>query len=413
PPVQISKVNGQATGAAIDLSKDLVLELANPGKDASSRLRVSLMTTVMGVKTFVDVGVFKPAARIVIPAAAFRSPAVSASAEGFVGFEPGANFLRVERYQVRGSETLKQRPIAAFQNLGQSWSTVPVTINQGARDISKIEVRGEIPLAGKKLHYYAFVPNAFYGRPFAAGKNFSVASLQLEGTLFEQKTTTSESAGFGGYKTITTTTITKQFPQLPDSHWDQLLQSVQGELAGYLKKQYGINMLPTEKLLKAATYAELEEPADENTYRFIKRSYKGSKYLLPRSLGNALSSVSSTFASDRPISRLMKETGTDGLVAMNLNLQVAADAEDRIMLIPVLHYQVYGPPNGYVVGPTLYATGNVVGTGVPFNSQELSNPANLARVVQLKDLMGGMQKALAEIEAKQKQHGYQAIWALQ
>ncbi|MEZ0371100.1 MAG: hypothetical protein ACAI44_18545, partial [Candidatus Sericytochromatia bacterium] len=413
PSVKLARINGKAEGAEIDTSKDLVLELENPGNDPNSRLRVSLLTTVQGIKTFVDIGVFKPAARLVIPAAAFRNPAITSSAAGFVGFDPGPNFLRVERYQVRGSESLSQRPVAAFQNLGVSWSTLPVTLSGRAGDISRIELKGQTMGANQKpIRYQIAVPNAFYGRPFSAGKNFGVGSLQLEGTLYEQSTTSSEHYGYG-YIAITTTTITNQFPQLPDAYWDQLLQSVNGEFASLLKKQHGINLVPTEKLMQAKTYAELEDTPVENTYRFVQRSYKGSKYLLPHSVGAVLNNVSSTFASDKPLARLMKETGTDGLVTMALHLQVAADANSKIVLIPVLNFQIYGPPNGYVVGPTTYATGQVAGTGVPYSSKELADPASLNRIIQLKDLMAGFQKALADLEAKEKEAGYQAIWALQ
>lgn len=412
PAIKISKVNGQASAAQVDLGKDLMIEFENFKPDPNSRLKVSLLSSVLGTRTFVDVGVFKPAAKLLIPAAAFRNLSVSSSSENFVGIDTGSNFLRVERYQIKGSESLKERSVAAFQNLGQSWSTVPVSVSGNARDLSKIEIKGQMPLANnKKLFYNAYVPNAFYGRPFSSGKKFAVASLQLEGTLYEQKTTVSESYGFG-YKTVTTTTITKQFPQLPDSHWDQLLQSLHSELSGLLKRQYAIEMLPTEKLMATSSYKELEEAPLENTYRFIKRSYKNSKYLLPRSLGAIVSSVSSTFASDRPMARLMKESGTDGLVSLNLNLQVASDEQDHIILIPSLAYQVYGPPNGYVVGPTTYASGSIVGTGVPFNAQDLSNPASLSRVIQLKELVSGFQQALVDLETKEKAAGYQAIWAL-
>lgn len=400
PAIKIAKVNGQATAASVNNEKDLTLEISNPGNDPNSRLRVSFLSTVMGIKTFVDIGVFKPAAKLVIPAAAFRNLAVSSSAENFVGIDTGPSYLRVERYQVKGSESLKQRSVAAFQNLGVSWDTVPVTVTGNARDISKISLGN--------VH----VPNAFYARPFPSAKTMSMASLQLEGSLFEQKTTTSESYGYG-YKTITTTTITKQFPQLPDSHWDQLLQSLQTEVGNALKKQFNITLQPTEKVMLSKTYAELEEPPEENSYRFIKRSYKNSKYLMPRSIGGIVSSVSSTFASDRPMSRLMRDSGSDGLIAMRLNLQVAADKDDRIILIPSLEFQIFGPPNGYIVGPTTYASGLIQGQGVPFNSQELSNPASLNRIIQLKELVAGFQKTLAELDAKEKEAGYHAIWALQ
>ncbi|MGV3523819.1 MAG: hypothetical protein ACO1RX_06310 [Candidatus Sericytochromatia bacterium] len=412
PPVKIKSVNGKATGAQVDLSKDLVLELDNPTQGNNSMLRVSLLSTVLGVKTFVDVAIVKPASRVVIPAAAFQHLSVTSSAQGFVALDQGSNFIRVERYQVRGSESLKNRAVAAFQNLGLAWSTVPVTVSGNVRDQSYIQLDGTLPVGkDKPMRYQVYSQNAFYSRPLRSGKNFGVSSLHLEGTLYEKKTTTSEST-MGDYKVITTTTVTKQFPQLSDAIWDQVLQSFHSELSALLKKDYGISMTPTEKLIQSPTYAEFEEASEENTYRFIKRSYKNTKYLLARSLGKIIESASSTFASDRPPSRLMKETGTDGLISLNLNLQIATDKDDHLILIPNLNYRIDAPPHGYVVGPTSYVQGWVEGTGTPFTANDLKTGAGISRIIQQKELLAALQKSWKELESRQREAGYHAIWGV-
>ncbi len=408
--VGIKSINGKKAGAEINLDQDLNLELDLP-KGKVGQVRVSLLSTVMTNRAFVDIGVFSAKTKLVIPAAAFRNLSVSASAENFVGIDTGANYLRVEHFEPKGMETLKQKNAAAFINLGLSWDSLPVSVSGQARDISKIEISGDMPLAnGQKMKYSAFKSNAFYSPPLSAGKNFALASLSVEGSLYEQKTTTSESSS-GNYRVITTTTITKEFPQLPDSHWDTLLQTLATDLGALLKK-YNIQTLATEKVVPSKAYQELEEPEDTNSFRFIRRSHKGSKYLIARSFGKLVESTSSTFAWDRPSSRLMRETGTDGLVSLGLNVQVATDQNDKIILIPVLNFRIEGPPNGYIVGPTLYAQGSVQGTGVPFSKAELSNPNAVARVVQEKELIAGLQKALDDLENKAKTAGYQAIWAL-
>lgn len=412
PSIKIKSINGLASNAKIDTNQDLILELDLPAQNTDSTIRVSLLSTVLGVKSFVDLAIVKPAPRIVIPAAAFKHLSVSSSAQGFVAFDPGQNYLRVERYQIRGSESLRSRQVAAFQNLGQSWSTAAVQLTGNARDQSSLQVDGSLPIANNKVMTYQVASqNAFYSPPLATGKKFAVSSLHVEGTLYEQSTSQSEKTS-GNYRTITTTTITKEFPQLPSSVWEQVLQSFHSELSNALNKQFGIAMTPTETLLKSPTYQELEAASEENTYKFIKHSYKGSKYLLPRSIGKILETTSSTFASDRPISRLMKESGTDGLLALNLNLQIAADENNKLILIPGLNYSISAPPHGYVVGPTTYAQGWVQGTGVPFNAEQLKSVAGINQVIQQKELIAALQKSWKELDARQRTAGYHAIWGV-
>jgi hypothetical protein len=411
-PVKVTAINGKSEGAMINTNQDLVLDLDIP-KGKTGQIRVSLISTVMTNRAFVDIGVFKPQKKLVIPAAAFRHLSVSSSAQSFVALDNGPNFLRVEHFEARGKDTLKTPTVAAFQNLGLAWDTVPVTLSGDARDQSFLTIKGEMPASvpQKLIRYEMTKSNAFYSPPLVAAKKLGMASVTVEGTLFEQKRSESTS-DYGSYRVTTITTITKEFPQLPDTHWDQMLQSLHNEAGALFTQQFKHGIVPTEKMVAAKTYQELEEPEATLTKSFIRRNHKGSKYLMARSLGGIIASTSSTLAEDRPPSRLMRETGTDGLLSLDLNLQIATDDEGRLILIPVLNFKIDGPPNGYVVGPTSYATGSIYGTGVPFSKAELSNPANLSRVVQQKELLAALKKGLTELEAKAEQAGYHAIWKL-
>lgn len=409
--IGIKLINGKASAASIDLNKDLTLDLEMP-TTPTGQIRVSLLSTVMTNRTFVELGVFKAKSKLVIPAAAFKNPSVSASMEGVVGFDQGENYLRIEHFTSLGSETRSQQNTAAFLNLAQSWDTVPVTVTGDAKDISSLKAEGSFKVNDKEIRYNSFKSNAFYSPPLQVGTSFGLASLTLSGRLFEQKTTTSEkNSAFDNYRTITTTTITKAFPELPDSHWDLLLDTLAKDLESLLKRR-NIGLKYPNLIKQASAYQELEEPPLQNNQYAIQRSYQGSKYLTPQSLGAIVNSASSTFAYDRPSARLMRQTDTNGLIAMHLDLQVATDNNNKIVLIPALRYKIDGPSNGFVVNTT-YAQGAVYGTGVPFSSEELqSNPGSLARVVQEKELVQGLEKALGSIEQEAKTAGYQAIWAL-
>ncbi len=108
--VEISRINGQSANATIDLTKDLTLDLTMPRAN-TGQIRVSLLSTVMTNRAFVDLGVFKAKPRLVIPAAAFKNPSVSASVAGVVGFDKGANYLRVEHFDTHApaAQTKKRR----------------------------------------------------------------------------------------------------------------------------------------------------------------------------------------------------------------------------------------------------------------------------------------------------------------
>ena len=409
--VEIARVNGQSANAVIDLNKDLTLDLNMPRAN-TGQIRVSLLSTVMTNRAFVDLGVFKAKSRIVIPAAAFKHPSVSASVAGVVGFDKGANYLRVEHFDTHGSELQTNKETAALLNLSQSWSTLPVQVTGEASDISSLQTKGEFQSGGKTFHYNAHKANAFYSPPLKIGKVFGLGSLTLSGRLFSQETSTSESTPYyANYRTITTTTVTKAFPELPNGHWDRLLEALANDIEQMLKRR-GIQMKRTAVIKQASAYAELEVPEVQNNKYAIQRSYQGGSYLTPQSVGAIVNSASSTFAYDRPLARVMRQTQSNGLMAMHLDLQVATDDKDKIVLIPNLKYVIHGPTNGFVVSTT-YAQGTVYGSGIPFSTADLQKkPAALARVVQTEALVKGLEMGLNSVEQEAAAAGYAAIWAL-
>jgi hypothetical protein len=341
----------------------------------------------------------------VIPAAAFRHSAPPNAR--FFTFNKGPNYLLVERFVAEAGD---QPAVGAAQVIAQSWDTVPVTLSGDVDVIERIEVQGEIGEGERRITYGLNKPNASYGRPFSSGKKFALASLTVRGTLRKQETD-SYSYTSGNTKTTVTTTTTWQFPQLPDEFWDQLLESLHGDITSILQQRYGIEMIPVEQVTSSPMYAALEEIEDENTQVEIKRTYKGTKSLIPTSLSAMLGSISSTFAADRPDSRLMSELGVDGLISVTLDLDVPTDI-DQITLRPMMSIRVTGPPNGYTIGPTVYVEG-LVGSkrGATF-MEGTKEIVTLNKIVRQKELMQALVQALDELDAKEDEMGYDALWAL-
>ena len=378
-PIKIKSINGKSDGYSIDMNEDVVLELDNPAGSAGTPLRVALLADALGTRAFYDLGIFSARDRLVIPAVAFRHSAPPNAQ--FFKFNTGDNWILVERFEAGPGN---QPAVGAGQIIAQSWDSAPVTLSGEVDVIERIEVEGTVGDEDDDaaVFYSLNKPNATYGRPFSSGKRFAIGSLSVRGTLRKQESSSTTSGN-----TITTTTTTWQFPTLPNAFWDQLLASLHDDISGLMRDRYGITLVPTEKVVASPLYAALDGIDDENTQVEISRSYKGTKNLIPTSLGAMLSNVSSTFAADRPDARLMTDVGIDGLISVTLDLDIPTDSE-QITLRPMLSIRVVGPPNGYVVGPTVYTEG-IVGSkaGVGFSEADLASVDALNNIVRKDELM--------------------------
>jgi hypothetical protein len=407
-PVKLVSVNGASTNASVDVTKDMTLEFDNAPSEQAS-VRVAMIINSLGIRSFSDIGVFKLAKTIKIPAAAFKNTMVSASEQGAVSISAGSNYVLVERYDVAANRI---PGVGASQSVSMGWSWMPVNVTGDVSTIPGFKVDGKISNANGEMEYSASKPNAYFGKPISKGKKFAITSLSVRGTLYQSQTTSSSST-VGNVTTTTTTTRTWQFPKVPVEYWDRVLDNLYKDVSGLLKDEYGISIIPIEQVVSAPQYKELEEIKDEYTKVEISRSYKGTKNLLPTRLDNILKSISTTFASDRPEARLMRELGVDGLIAVTVDLSLPTDRSE-ITLAPRMAFRIIGPPNGYIAGPTVYAQGVVHDEkGVPFSESELKDINVLNKIIRKDDLMLAMKKALKEQDAKEKEMGYTAIWGLQ
>ena len=407
-PVKLASVNGASTNAPVDVTKEMTLEFENVPTE-NAYIRVAMIISSLGIRSFSDIGVFKLAKTIKIPAAAFKNTLVSASAQGVVSISTGSNYILVERYDVAENRI---PGVGASQNLSLGWSWMPVTVTGDVSTVPGFSIDGKISNANGEMEYTANKPNAYIGKPLSKGKKFAITSLSIRGTLFNSETSTSTTSA-GNVTTTTTTTRTWQFPKVPVEYWDKALENLYKDITKTFKDEYGIAVIPIEQVVSSPLYKELEEIPDEYSKVEISRSYKGTKNLLPTRIGNILKSISTTFASDKPEARLMRELGVDGLISVTVDLALPTDRQE-VTLAPRMAFRMIGPPNGYIVGPTVYAQGVVQDEkGVPFSASELKDINVLNKIIRKDDLISAMKKALKEQEAKEKELGYQSIWNLQ
>ncbi|MCF7805550.1 MAG: hypothetical protein K9N46_14050 [Candidatus Marinimicrobia bacterium] len=404
--VNIKSVNGGS--GVVDLGDDLVLEFDVPAGVENRNMQVSLLMDVMGVRDWVDIVQFREKERVVIPASAFRH---------LPGLSPisGESYLRVERYKV--SPAIHNAGVGAAQVLSLSWDAVPVEV-AGKRDaVYGISVSDEMTSEKGTMEFDITKPNAFLGKPLSSGKKFALTSLSVRATKLKQSRTktSSSSSYYGSYKVTTTTTTTKtrKFPTLPDEFWEGLVDDMYDDVVQTFQDNYNIELIPVEQVTATPSYQELETIDDGVTEVEVSKSYKNTKNLIPTTLGAIIGSVSSTFASDRVDARLIEELDVDGLIAVTLDLEMPWES---FSLSPRLSFRVSGPPNGYKLGPTIYAQGVVWGNGVELDSAkaEATDPTDiLNRVVRKDEIIRALDAGLKELEAKEQEFGYDKIWALQ
>ena len=411
PPVgvAIKAINGKAAGATVDLSKDLVIDLADVGP---GRLKVMLAASTLGIRAMTDLVIAKPTKRLVVPAAAFKHMGVTASAGGVMGVDPGANYVVVERYE--GGSTPRPGVGAAF-TMGKAWAHAKVNVVGDVKNAAPMTVDGTVANPRGALAYTFSKGQAFYAPPLARAQRVAIGSLVVRGSLYKQKSSTSESTAFG-VRTITTTTTTWAFPKVAPAAWDRLVEDAAAGLEAVSRDMGGrATIVPVERVTGSPIYREMEEVAEAAGEKYVEKAYRGTRKVFAERLDSIIGGVSSTFALDRPHIRLMGAVGADALLSARLDLQIGTWKDtEKLALIPSLSYTLVGPANGYIVGPTTYATGSVrAADGVPFSSKDLEDLGALRRVARLDDLMAGLRVALAKVRDEERKAGYDAIWALQ
>ncbi len=419
PGIDILSVNEEVSLPILDLNEDIVLEYNNPPGSEGTTIRVSLLTDITGVRAlnhFADFETEEAGVRkVTIPKEALANPEISGQLNAGQ-FNKGENYLIVERVKILNKDDYNEDQIpgdlAASEITIKSFATMPVIVKGKQEEgiITNLLVRYK---SADKVDQYQFnKPNANYGIPFSKASRFGLTSFTMSVRTFHEESETS--VDYGPYTTTyTTTTTTLEFPQLPDEHWEYVMENIYNEVVTFFKNEYNVDFVPVEDVTGAPEYEMFFSSDEENNYKKVKISYKDTKRTNPKKPKEFFANVNSNTTADNPMVNLMKNAGdVDGLVSMNLNLAISTNDANNIILIPSFRISIQGRDEerndqlgSYVDGFILRASGE------PFNSEEVqANKEDLLRVCSFDSIIPLLEQGLRTMREKEVEMGYDRIW---
>ncbi|MGB0390800.1 MAG: hypothetical protein ACPGD5_04480, partial [Salibacteraceae bacterium] len=417
--IEIISVNDESSLPILDLDKDIKLTYTNPPGSEGTRVRVSLITDVAGARALNHFASFdagtEPTKTVTIPRESLSNPEIAGSVKGVGNYNKGENFLIIERELITERDKMgSEQNIGDLQTAeikGSSYASMPVVVKgkQGESVYASIKVNKKDK---NGIGYTFYKPNANTGIPMSKGTKFGLTSFTLEGHTYKSESKTSERYGYGNTRVITTTTTTYQFPQLPASNWEYVMDQVYSKFEAFMKSEYNIEFIPVEEITSNANYATLFPASEKNTEKIIRTSYKGTQRTDAQSLGEIFGSVNSNFTSDNSTVNMMKETDVDGLVNMHLSFQVAGNDEGKVILIPSLTINITGRDETNNNKQGTYAGGYIVNTtGNAFNADLIkTKPDALAKACSTDEMVAALIEGIKKLRSKEVELGYDKIW---
>jgi hypothetical protein len=410
PSIRVKSVNGRTSDFEVNVNEDLILELENGSGSEETEFSVSVLSDIMGVRSWLDLGIFKSADEITIPKEMFVNPS------NVFGYNYGKTYMLIKRFTPELEEN--NTGPGAVMRVSNSMHAIPINLTGKVDEniLGFTKTTEGIKIDEKKNAHDMKVelskPNAFLGKPFQEAKTYALVSLSVRATQLQQSQSNTSVRYGANTKTTTTTTITRTFPQLPDAYWDNLVEHLYDDIADLVKNDLQAELIPMDRVLNAKAYQNLEPIEDENSTVKVNRSYKGTKNLIPTSYAYMAQGFNSTFAHDKPEARLCRELGVDGLIAVTLDL---AMPWEEFTLQPRLSIRIMGEPNGVQMGPTVYLQGVVNGDGVPIDEAKLQSPSAssfLDTVVKREALIASLKDAIKDMKSQEEQLGYIKLWDL-
>lgn len=423
PGVEIISVNGEQSLPILDLAEDIELEYYNPAGSEGTRIRVSLITDVMGARAlnhFADFPVSKEGTvKVTIPKESLANPEIAGQLNTGQ-FNKGENWLIVEREKMvpKNEYTADQNPgqLSSSEIALKSYATMSVIVKGKQEEgiMSSLRVTGRS--ADKTLGYEFYKPNATTGIPLSKATKFGLVSFSMEARTFKEETNVSESSyttGGTSYTRTTTTTTTYQFPQLPAESWEYVMDRIYKDVVDFFQTEYKVSFVPVENVTSTPQYADLFPAEQALNDKVVKMNYKGTQRTTPQKLGEIFGSISSNQTSDNPQVNMMKAAGDlDGLMSIAFTLEVGSNKEGNVVLTPKMQLSILGRDESNNSKLGRYLDGFVVQTtGQPFNEAKLkSSKEALLSVCSHKEIIAAMKAGVATLRAKEIEMGYDRIW---
>jgi len=336
----------------------------------------------------------KPAAKVVIPAAAFRNLETQNKGTGFKN-----SYLMVSDQQlvksVAQSGVFKEPVIAVTGSNAGMWVNVTNSpeIAKGITfsDIEKVN-GSELEVSVKKL-------NAAYAMPLSFAKKIAVASMSIQGTtqLYESKT-----------NNWTKTTKSIDFPQIPEEWLQEVLAGMYAQFTQATAAVSNGQVLPESAIPSAPSYELVQNffKDEMNTADQFLTVYKNLNPIKP------LTSSSMRLFGENA---LLKETSADALLKVSIALQLSYDGKPA--MTPYLTVEMDGVSNGgfrSFVGNTKYFSITIKGAPYIIKKGKSLTKDELAKIVQTNDLATAYKNALINLKDKEAAIGdYEIVWKLQ
>lgn len=382
--VKLVSINGQNKNVKADFTKDVSLELADFSTEPNSLIRVDVITTQIGIRTLSLVAYVKPAAKVTIPAAAFRNIENTNNFNFKDCYLSVSDQLMVKAINPTGKIPANQMVITG-SNDGM-W--LDVTDSKDNNNGIKFE-SGNASVEKK---------NAAFAMPLSFAKNVAVSSFYVYGTtqLYDQKTN-------NWTKTETTKSI--EFPQIPDAVLDTTLEEMYKKFTTTIAEVAGSNIMPVTTIPGTPGY--------ENTMKFMKDEVNNEgEFLKVYNNLNPVKSFASVSNRYYGENVLIKDAKADAL--FKVSLACALSWKDKPEMTPYLTLELIGSSNGdfrSFMGNTKYFTITVAGEGYELKKNK---PVDFAKIFQVDAFNQQFKKVLAELKAREEASGdYEKIWGIQ
>jgi hypothetical protein len=394
--IKIVAINGQSSNVSIDLTKEVVLDLANYSTGPDALIRVDIVTSVIGMRSLTMAAYVKPAAKVIIPAAAFRNIETENKGTSFKN-----SYLMVSDQQlvqsIAQSGVFKAPVIAVTGSYAGMWVNVTAApeINKGFAISEKEKINGsEVEITAKKR-------NAAYAMPLSFAKKIAVATMSIQGTTYLYENNTNK-------WTQVETTKELKFPQIPESVLEEVLANMYQKFTSATAEIVGGTVLPVTAIPATGSYQQVQQ--------FFKNEMNNSEQFLSVYQGlNPIKPLTSNSMRLNGENALLKETGADALLKVSITLQMSYDGKPA--MTPYLTVEMDGASNGSFrsfVGNTKYFSIQVKGAPYILKKNANIGKDEIFQMVQTDTLVSAYQKALNEIKSKEAALGdYETVWNLQ
>jgi hypothetical protein len=401
-PIKLISINGSKKDeVALDLTKDVTLEVEGISATDNQLIKVSLAINQLGIKSIYDVCFVRAGSTLTIPAAAFRNINIVPGGDALYNYKKSYLSVGVESIE-NATEVTGSIPSVQYTS---SYSDGKfVTVNTEPNLNTGLVIKG----TEANMDYDFFKPGAFLSRPVSQIKKLGVISFSIRGTTYQEVVIgTSESS-----TTIYTTSAKLTFPQQSNEVWDGLLAKLYPELMTIVKSELNADDITIDKITSSDAYKSVQAFAkdDANTKVEFARSYRDTKVL------SAAMPVGEGFGPNSVNQRIMNETGADALLTMTLDLEISWEEKNAksvyVLMIPKFSFELVGKSNGNISN-TKYITGTIKSTtGV--RVAENMTPDELEKIIRKSDLLTVFRKGLQETIAKEKANtDYETVWSLQ